>query len=397
MWIRVHTGVFHTQASARRDRRRAAVCAIAWVACAMVGSPARADPADPSAPAIAAPDATGAWRPPPLDPDPKRAKEWLLLSSGEMLRGRIEYVRDEEVEFDSDELEDLEIDWSDVVGFSSPRRNTYRFGDNAIVTGTAEMRSGVIRVDTGAEVLEFPKSALYSMIEGELRELDYWSLDAGLGLTWRSGNSDQTDLTTRVEVKRETALTRTLASYESAYSDVESDEITNNQRLVSYFAYFVTTRTSLAAPIVELYRDRVRNVDLRTTVAAGVGYDLVDRPRAEWNVLGGAGYQRAEYGSIAAGEEDNTEDAALLFQTKLELDPFRDVDWDTTYSLVAVVSDWDRTSHHLVSVFSFEVWGPFDFDLSLVWDRIEKPADDPDGHTPESDDVQLTVGIKVEL
>jgi hypothetical protein len=396
MWIRVHTGVFHTQ-SLRRDRRRAALCAIAWLAWAVVGSAARADPPDPGAPAVAAPDSTGAWRPPPREPDPKRAKDWLLLKSGEMLRGRIEYLRDEAVHFDSDELEDLKIDWDDVVGFGSPRQNTYRFGNANIVTGTAEMRGGVIRVDTGTEVLEFPKSALYSMIEGELREIDYWSLDAGLGLTWRSGNSDQADLTTRVDLKRETALTRLLGSYESAYSEVHGDEITNNQRLTGYFAYFVTTRTSLAAPIVELYRDRVRNVDLRTTVAAGVGYDLVDRPRVDWNVLGGAGYQRTDFTAIEVGEPRTVEDGALLFKTSLELDLTADIDWDTSYQLVAVVTDWDRTSHHLASVFSFEVWGPLDLDVSFVWDRIEKPARDPDGDTPESDDLQLTVGIKVEL
>ncbi len=342
-------------------------------------------------------DSSGTGQPPAHEPDPKRARDWLLLTSGELLRGRIEYIRDEEVHFDSDELEDLELDWSDVAGFASPRHNTFRFGNETIVTGTAAMRGGVIRVDTSAGVREFPRNELYSMIEGELRELDYWSLDAGLGLTWRSGNSDQADMTARLDVKRETALTRLVAAYESAYSEVESDDVTDNQRLTSYFAYFVTTRASLAAPIVELYRDRVRNVDLRTTVAAGVGYDVVDRPRIEWNVLGGAGYQRAEYASIEVGEADTTEDAALLFQTRFELDPIADVDWDTTYTLIAVVSDWDKTSHHLLSVLSFEVWGPLDLDVSFDWDRIERPAEDRNGDAPDSDDFQLTVGVSLEL
>ena len=61
------------------------------------------------------------------------------------------------------------------------------------------------------------------------------------------------------------------------------------------------------------------------------------------------------------------------------------------------MTDWDRTSHHLASVFSFEVWGPLDLDISFIWDRIEKPEDDPDGDAPESDDLQLTVGVSLEL
>ena len=188
-----------------------------------------------------------------------------------------------------------------------------------------------------------------------------------------------------------------IASYESAYSEVESDEITNNQRLVSYFAYFVTTRTSLAAPIVELYRDRVRNVDLRTTIAAGAGYDLIDRPRIEWNVLGGPAYQRTEFTAVEQDEPSSVEDAALLFRTTFELDITSDIDWDTSYQLVAVVTDWDRTSQHLSSVFSFEVWGPLDLDVSFVYDRIEEPAADPDGDNPESEDLQLTVGVSLEF
>jgi hypothetical protein len=157
------------------------------------------------------------------------------------------------------------------------------------------------------------------------------------------------------------------------------------------------SRTSLAAPIVELYRDRVRNVDLRTTVAAGAGYELIDRPRAEWNVLGGAGYQRTDFTSIQQGKDSSVEDAALLFKTSLELDITPDVDWDTSYQIVAVVTNWDRASQHLSSVFSFEVWGPLDLDVSFIWDRIEKPAEDPDGDRPESDDLQLTVGASLEF
>jgi hypothetical protein len=149
--------------------------------------------------------------------------------------------------------------------------------------------------------------------------------------------------------------------------------------------------------VAEVFRDRVRNVDLRTTVAGGAGYDIVERKKVNWTALGGAGYQRTDYGGVASDEARTGEDAALIFYTALELDPLADVDWDTSYALVAVVSDWDRTSHHLSSVLSFEVWGPLDLDVSFIWDRIEKPAEDSDGDVPDSDDLQLTVGVSLEF
>jgi hypothetical protein len=178
-------------------RAVAGIAALAW---SVGGSAVLAQPIEPGGPPVVAPaptDRAGAWRPPPLAADPKRAKDWVLLKSNEMVRGEFEYMRDEKIQFDSDELDELEIDWSDVLGFGSPRRNTYRFGDDAIVTGTAEMRAGVIRVDTGTEVREFPSNQLYSVIKGELREIDYWSLKAGLGLTWRSGTSPISPRTSR--------------------------------------------------------------------------------------------------------------------------------------------------------------------------------------------------------
>jgi len=360
---------------------------------------ARADPAPGEVPALGDPlrvDPSGSWRPPIHDPNEKKPRDWLLLVSGELLEGEIEYIRDEKVHFDSDKLDKLDIDWDDVAGFGSPRLNMYRFGD-VILTGTAGMRGGVIRVDTGTEVREFPRNDLYSMTEGGPRELDYWSLKAALGLMFRSGNSDQTDSSARVDLERRTPLTRGSLTFENDYNSVDGEDVTDNSRVLGLFDYYVTTHTYLIFPIGEVYRDRVRNIDLRGTLAGGVGYDVIDRPRVEWTVAGGAGYQRTDFASVETGEDKTGEDGALLFYTKLELDPMKDIEWDTTYLLVAVVSDWHRTSQHLTSTLSFDVWGPLDLDISFVWDRIEEPAPDPSGDVPKSDDLQLKVELALDL
>jgi len=356
----------------------------------------------PSAPGFV--PVTGPWRPPAHAPD---EKDWLRLDSGEWVRGTLEHIVDEMVYFDSDELDDLEIDWEDVSGFGSARHNTYRFHasgsegaariEGEIVTGTAAMREGVIRVDTGTEVREFPSEHLLSMIEGDLREINYWSLDLSLGLTMRSGNSDQTDTTGRLEIERETPLTELHLSYESAYSVVEDEEITNNQRATGHFSVYVSRRFFVLAPTAEAYRDRIQNIDLRATIGAGVGYDIVDRPRAEWNVVLGGGYQRTDFDDVEAGEDSTADDAAVLFGTDLELDPMKDVDWDTSYQLQWVVTDTDKSNHHLLSVLSVEVWGPLDLDVSFAWDRVEGPTRDADGELPRKNDFRLTVGLSLDL
>ena len=343
------------------------------------------------------PAPTAPWRPPPFEPGKKKVKDWLLLNSGELIRGQIEYILDEEVHFDSDELDDLDIDWDDIAGFHSPRFNTYRFNDRDIVSGTAAMHGGVIRVDTGTEIVEFSRDALFSMIEGERSELNYWSLDIDVGMTLRSGNSDQSDLSTDIEIERESPLTTGIIAYQNAYSVVDGEDITNNHRLAGLFQIYVTKRTFLLAPIAEAYRDRIQNIDIRATLGGGVGYDVIDLKKVEWEVVGGAGYQRTDFSAVELGEPDSADDAALIFRTKLETDPFRDVDWDTEYQLLLVVTDFDKTSQHLESELSVEIWGPLDFDLTFTWDRIQAPVADAGGDVPESDDYRLTVGLSIEF
>ena len=49
-----------------------------------------------------------AWTPPPPS---KEERDWVHLSSGEWLWGTIDLMRDESLEFDSEELDVVTIDW----------------------------------------------------------------------------------------------------------------------------------------------------------------------------------------------------------------------------------------------------------------------------------------------
>ena len=66
------------------------------------------------------------WHPTAPERD---SKDWVRLNSGEWIHGKIELIRDLSMEFDSDDLDDLVIDWSDIAAFRSPRILTYTFAD----------------------------------------------------------------------------------------------------------------------------------------------------------------------------------------------------------------------------------------------------------------------------
>ena len=337
---------------------------------------------------------SGPWAPPALDAD---QLDWIVINSGEWLRGNIDYIDDETLYFDSEELDDVEIDWADIIAARCTSRNSFRMTDNTVHTGTMGLRDGVIRILTEEGVREYPQDMLMSMIEGDLRELNYWSFEVGGSLTVRSGNSDEEDLTMRAELKRETPFTRGLVKFDSVLSTVDDEDVTDNRSLKALLDFFLTQRLFVRVPQVDLYQDEIRNLALRATVSAGVGYEIIDWKKVSWEALIGAGYQRTEFEETLPGEDDASDDGAVVFSTIVEFDPFKDVEWDTEYALIAVVTDSDQTAHRLDSVISIEIWGPLDFDLSFRWDRIEEPEVDATGERPDSDDFQVTAGISLEL
>jgi hypothetical protein len=331
------------------------------------------------------------WLPPmPSDSD----SDWIQTTSGEWLKGELTRLRDRRLEFDSDEFDDVEIDQEDVAFFRLSRPHTYRFRGTEIMRGTGELREGVIKIRTLAnEVFERDAAALVSISRSAGGELERWTADVGLGATLRQGNTEQTEFSGSADIRRETALTRVRLDYTGTWTEVEGSNTANNHRASAALDYFISWRFFVTLPSFEYFTDEFQNIKARYTPGLGVGYEIVDTPRVEWDVTGSVAYQRTifETGSDAA------DDAALIFGTDLELEITKDLDWDSSYAVQLVVTDLDKTNHHAESKLSFDVWGPVDFDLTFIWDRIENPETESDGSTPKRDDFRMTVGLAIDF
>ena len=78
--------------------------------------------------------------------DPKTFKpdatkfDWIRLKSDEWLKGEILSLRDGTFEFDSDELEELEMDWADVAEVRSAKVHTLLLEGRRSHTGNLPSR-----------------------------------------------------------------------------------------------------------------------------------------------------------------------------------------------------------------------------------------------------------------
>jgi hypothetical protein len=49
--------------------------------------------------------------------------------------------------------------------------------------------------------------------------------------------------------------------------------------------------------------------------------------------------------------------------------------------------------HHIVTSLSMDLIGDVDLDVSLIWDRTQKPQERTDNSLPEKDDFHLLVSV----
>ena len=64
------------------------------------------------------------WLPP--EPDAK-AYDWIQLDTHEWLKGKIDLIQDDNIQFDSDKLDDLEFEWDDIIRLVTAKEHTFRF------------------------------------------------------------------------------------------------------------------------------------------------------------------------------------------------------------------------------------------------------------------------------
>ena len=337
---------------------------------------------------------TKEWQPP--EPSAK-SFDWIKLKSGEWLKGEIKGLRDDDFEFDSDELDLLNLDWTDVAEFRSPRVETYFFEGGITATGPAAMKDGIIRIRAGDEVREFRKADLLSIIEGKPTELSYWSVKATLGMVGRSGNTDQSDFTANINIRRDAPKNRLDLGYVGNFGSVSGEQNVNNHRGTASINVFLYRNWFLTPLSLTLFSDTFQNIELQSTFGISVGAFIVRNKKVEFYLSLGGGHTKINYFSVQEGENDPQEDAVAIPVLGFEWDITDDIEWTIDYNSQLTIRDPGDSVHHFTTVFSVEIWGDLNFTTSASLDRVEQPKENAEGVTPVPNDLRVSVGLGVRL
>ncbi len=335
------------------------------------------------------------WQP----PEPSRdGKDWVQLKSGEWVRGSIDLFRDLEMEFDSDKLDDLRIDWDDIIAFRAPRDMTFVFTHERIVFGPATMRDGVISITTKEGIREFHRDELLSIIEGVPRERNFWSIESKLGITLRTGNTEQTDLMASLGIKREAARTRLSLDYKGDFSEVDNEQTANSHTGGLRLDLFISRRFFITPVSYEYYSDKFQNIEFRSTIGAGVGYYIFRSSDIDWSIGIGGGHRTTAFLSVEAGEDKRDGSGTVIPSSELEMDITDDIELKAAYRSMIGIPDAKSSTHHVSGSISIDIYKDFfDLDFSVSWDRVADPKAYEDGTLPKKDDLKMFFGFGIDI
>jgi putative salt-induced outer membrane protein YdiY len=324
--------------------------------------------------------------------------DWIQLTSGEWLKGEFKVLYEDKLEFDSDELGLLELDWEDIKQVLGHQFYSVRFEmPTTTVVGMLKVVDDKVFVNTEKDVLEFDRSRLVSIAHGESKEIDNWSAKISFSFDTRSGNTEQINYSTSAYAQRRTTASRFYVDYLGIFNQTDGIDTANSQRASSYYDIFRSRKIFWRPLQAEYFKDPFANIANRVTVGAGMGFHIIDTSKTEWDVTPSISYQYTQNVSVGPGEDKSNSTPALGVGTVYDTEITKQIDFKVNYNFFIVNQESGTYTHHAIVALEIELTRRLDFDVSFVWDRIQDPTPAADGSVPKQDDFYLFLGIGFEL
>ena len=323
--------------------------------------------------------------------------DWLRLTSGEWLKGEVHWMREKDIEFDSDKLDLLSFSWSKVSQLHSPRVNTYVFEGKVDVVGLAVITEEKVIIETADGVVSYPRDQLLAILEGARRERNWWSTKLGVGLSANAGNTNQGQLNVHWDLVRADPRTRSAISYDGTFGYSNREQNVNRHLGEAGVTVYYSRRLFFSPVTAQFLNDRFQNLKLRATPGAGAGVHVVDTKKVEWDIGGALGYQYIRFLSTAAGLENPQNDGFVSVHTYADFDFTDDVELKIDWLTNVVYTQIGLTNHIGTANFSVEISDIFDLETTFKFYRTERPPSRADGSVPERNDYQLIVSLALEI
>ncbi|RLP53409.1 MAG: DUF481 domain-containing protein [Ketobacter sp.] len=321
--------------------------------------------------------------------------DWLRLDSGEWLKGDLRGMERDEVDFDSDELGVLSLDWDDIKAIYSHRPMSIMLSDGSTLVGI--MRSKGDKVTMIGPDQELELSDIIGVAVGIPKERELWTGNVAVGMSLRGGNVEQSDVDVSTRFTRRTAHSTVRLSYVGNFTKTNDIETANDHLADATYDYRLNKDWFLRPFGMEYYQDPFQNIDSQWKFSVGAGYYIIDNNDILWTVAAGPGYQETRYNTVPAGDDLDSHSGTFQISSEYDQDLTDDVDLYWLYEFTASNDATGRGKHHAEVALDIDLISDIDFRIAAYFDHIDRPQPDDDGVIPDNSDYRLTVGLNYDL
>jgi len=321
-------------------------------------------------------------------------EDWLWLKSGEFLIGSIEDLYDEKLAFDSDDLGNLKIKWSDISRINSRQLFTVRTIDGEIITGTIALEEGVLIVSNNRQH-KVVQDELMTLIAGLETGANIWQGKVTFGANISSGNTNKLEYNTNAELSRHTTTSRIKASYTAIIGETNNVQTDENHRFLTTYDVYSDKDLFFRPLDLSLYRDPLQNVNSRINLGMGIGYQFIDDGDQELEMNLGPSYLYTKYEYADAQFNSSDSSLAVSLTVDYEREIHDQIDFEISYKITATESDLGGYLQNTKMNFDIELTDVLDFEISFFWDRVNNPLLDVNGAPLEKNDFRLAFGLGV--
>ena len=334
------------------------------------------------------------WYPPTERP----AKwEWVELTTGEWLKGNIKGIRNDKMDFDSDQFDDLTLDMEDVVQTYSSVVNTFVFTRRRVVIGIGHITAKEVIIDTAAGQMRYPRQELLSLVVGDHNEWKLWSGSVTAGVSATSGNTEQTTANLQASLNRKGAFLGLKFNYIGNLGSSDNVTNVNNQQLLFQSELFIYDRFFLIPASFEYYSDEFQNINLRVRPGAGVGYELIDTTHFTWSLNSTAIYELQESISSVQSQASRFESFAIGLKSNLKYELTSDITFTINYALTLAIPDTNHVDQQTIAKIDVDITKYLSLNTTLNWQRVGDPVPLEDGTVPKQNDLILTLGASIDF
>jgi putative salt-induced outer membrane protein YdiY len=218
----------------------------------------------------------------------------IVLKNGDRMTGRLVKLEEGKLTLATDYAGDIQVEWTQVSCFSTTREHEFGLSDSTVMRGKARcIGEGLIEI--GQDDADGYRRLVLSDLAAvnPPPKLRYkGNLTAGGSAS--TGNTDSRALygAGRLEVRSEKQ--RVTVSAKGNYAETDDTVTSRNASGSGKYDYFLSEKLFAYGQTL-LEQDRLQDLNLRSTLGGGLGYQFFDTSRLGLYAEAGASYVKEDY------------------------------------------------------------------------------------------------------